>query len=267
MSSGDVASTKRYTYTTLSLLRGQNTIRIQLVHATSPEYNTLYGAACCSCSITNILRQLRNQAVDDIILAAMRRDDPLGQYDRVSKQDRAKVAPDALPETVAILLPDVTYNDEIAGACTMTALVEIAPLKCASIELTSQNLNYLRVASLALQSDHTDELHFAGTLSRRKRKVSAECKVETPLKMAGVDYRRHSMFIEWTDGGGRKKKHYQKPARWESEEIVQTEQDLLQWKSENDWAVEEEASCGGGNESGSDVGELRICVRDASCPR
>ena len=85
--------------------------------------------------------------------------------------------------------------------------------------------------------------------------MSAECKVETPLKMAGVDYRRHSMFIEWTDGDGRKKRHYEKPARWDSEEIAQTEQNLLEWKSRHERAVEEEASCGGDDESGSDVGE------------
>ena len=187
---------------------------------------------------TSVVRQLRNHAVDDVILASMRVNDPLGQFDHVTKEDRASFPADALPDTVTIELPEVTYNGEVGGACTMTCLAEIARFKCAAIELTSDNLHYVRVATLALAGEHTDELHFAPNLSTRKKRP-AESKVVISSKFVKADYRRKSLYTRWTDPDGRVKRHYHQPTAWGPDEIAQAEQDLVEWKNMNDNGVGE----------------------------
>ena len=189
------------------------------------------GDQCCR--ILSIIRQLRNQKVDALILEAMKANDPLGQYDNVAEVDRASTSADDLPLTVGVELPEIVYNDEVAGACKITCLVETAPKRCVSIELTADNLKYLRVATMALTTDHTDELHFAPNLSRRSKRP-AETKIMLSSKRVRADYRRKALVVEYTDADDRKRKHSHKPKAWEADEIAQTEADLLAWKGEND---------------------------------
>ena len=120
----------------------------------------------------NILRQLMNTAVDNLVLAQMRTDDPLGKYHSIPEGCRARVMACAtMPKTAVIELPEVKFNDEVASECAMTVLVENAQLNCVAMELTSANMHYVRVATLAIAADEIDEEYFDSSAPTRKRPV------------------------------------------------------------------------------------------------
>ena len=54
------------------------------------------GEQCCR--ILSIIRQLRNQNVDALILDLMKVDNPFGQYDNIAEVDRSKFSVEACPQ-------------------------------------------------------------------------------------------------------------------------------------------------------------------------
>ena len=171
--------------------------------------------------ITGIVRELRNRAVEMEVMRL-----------RFHSRDRTKVS-ESLPETVTIHLPEVEYEGEVAAACTMTCIAD-GKLQCPAIELTADNMTYLRLAGLALTLDDYDESMFAQGFKKRL-KTPEESKVETPSKdHVKADYGRKTLFTKWTDMTGRKRKHYKKPRDWTHTEITKTGNLLIDWKQDND---------------------------------
>ena len=181
-------------------------------------------------AILGVLRQLRNRAVDVIILGLMHESDPYGEYNEVSRRDRATHA-DNLPETVDIQLPSVPCKEESVDACTMTCLAAPNICDCVAIELTPANLKYVRVAGQALTTEECDECHFDADLNKKSKRRPDE-EIITTTTGIKVDYRRKSLYMTWMDPDGRAHKKYIKPVAWTQAEIEKTESLLLRWTME-----------------------------------
>ena len=103
--------------------------------------------------LLNILRQLRNQAVDGVVLEQLRIADPMGTYENAPRNWRSILRGDAeLPETVNVNLPVFHGPDGCLDGCEMTLLFEDRRAKSVAMELTSENVTYLRSASRAIDA-------------------------------------------------------------------------------------------------------------------
>ena len=69
---------------------------------------------------------------------------------------------------------------------------------------------------------------FGSTASNRKRRLS-DTKIQLDSDKVKVDYRRESLYVEWCDEDGRKKKRWKKPSKWDADNISKAEERLLEW--------------------------------------
>ena len=138
--------------------------------------------------LLNILRQLRNQAVDEAVLEQLKENDPIGTYERAPPNWRSLVEP---PETVSVALPAFHSPDGVQDGCEMTLLFEEHKTKPVAMELTPDNLTYLRSASMAFNAGSLSAEAF-GNCRKRRRRAEAE-RVVPDTSIVKASYSRHSM--------------------------------------------------------------------------
>ena len=175
--------------------------------------------------LLDILRQLRNQVVDEAVLEQLRNADPLGTYERTPPHWRCIVEP---PETVSVTLPAFHGPDGVHDGCEMTLLFEEQRCKSVAMELTPDNLTYLRSASMAINAGSLSAEAFGNCRKRRRRAEAERVVLDTPIVKAS--YSRHSMYVVWTNAHGRKARHFKKPASWTIADIRAAESALLRWR-------------------------------------
>ena len=103
--------------------------------------------------LLNVLRHLRNQRVNVEILKLLKEADPFGAYLTIPVFWRNVLGPDGvseLPKTVNVTVPPFNGPDGMVNACEMTLLFDDRKVKPVTMELTSDNLMYMRAASRAM---------------------------------------------------------------------------------------------------------------------
>ena len=177
--------------------------------------------------LLDVLRQLRNQAVDEAVLEQLKENDPIGTYERAPPNWRNLVDP---PETVNVVLQAFNSPDGVQDGCEMTLLFEEHKTKPVAMELTPDNLTYLRSASMAFSAGSLSAEAFGNCRKRRRRLEGERILLDTPIVKCA--YQDRSMYVEWTNADGKKARHFKKPASWNMEEIRAAESDLLRWRLE-----------------------------------
>ena len=208
--------------------------------------------------ILEVLRKLRNSAVERVALETMKEEDEMWCQDELPRNNLRLTS--SMPRTVKIMLPSVeSYNEESCGACELNAIADLNQSKSVHIELSRNALHYIRVASLALDDGSIAETHFTPNVvaKRQRRNDSDRVVLESPNVKA--DYRRMSLFITYLDADGRPHKHYRKPTAWDDDEITKTEGELVEWEAKQRMGISPDACA-------RDACARDACARDA-CAR
>lgn len=100
-------------------------------------------------------KALRNQSVDALLDAAAHDTDP--SHVAGKKTMRHKYA-NSIPKTCVVKVPAVEHDGVTAGPLNVTVVSETNPMKNCSLESTSANLHYVRIAMQADKPDGTAEL-------------------------------------------------------------------------------------------------------------
>ena len=99
----------------------------------------------------NQLRDLRNKAVDELLLALLREKDPFATYAELPKDfQRTKADASDIAPTVTVSLPYIEVDGESADAMDIKLLTELIPGRVVAIEMTSAALSYVRLACIAV---------------------------------------------------------------------------------------------------------------------
>ena len=196
------------------------------LHMQNSRFPRLFELTQAQLPFFDVVRDLRNKAVDEIIAQQRREENPLGANEGIV--DRRGVRLVSLPATTWLELPRVTYRALAAPECKMIVVMELKKHKCASVELSLQNLQYLRVASLAMDADEVDAEFFSSNIVSRKRRREDE-KITLNSHHVRISYSRYTLIATWYDADGRSKLRCMRPAAWDEEEIRATEQRLLCW--------------------------------------
>ena len=184
-------------------------------------------------SVLKALRHLRNEAIDELFLADIKENDPMGHYSCLPKGFNRGTSRATLPEYVEVDLPEVTAEGMTAET-NMKILVERNPLKVIAMELSESNLVWLRLAVLAVDKGDFDVADLtASPPPKKKQRRGVIDLVELSSKHVQPDYRRRSLFTRYTNADGIIKRHYLKPTEWDTEAITTTERDLLVWLIQN----------------------------------
>ena len=125
--------------------------------------------------LLDVLRQLRNQVVDEAVLEQLKENDPIGTYERAPPNWRSLVEP---PETVSVALPAFHSPDGVQDGCEMTLLFEEHKTKPVAMELTPDNLTYLRSASMAFSAGSLSAEAFGNCRKRRRRLEGERIRLE-----------------------------------------------------------------------------------------
>ena len=213
-----------------------------------------------SMPMVDVIRKLRNSAVERVALATMKEEDEMWRQDELPHGWRNNLKlTSAMPRTVKIMLPYVEFEEESCDACELNAIADLNQSKCVHIELSRNALHYIRVASLALDDGSIAETHFTNDVvaKRQRRDGSDRVVIESPNVKA--DYRRRSLSITYFDADGRPHKRYRKPTAWEADEIAKTEGELVEWETDQRMGLSPDACA-------RDACARDACARDA-CAR
>ena len=179
--------------------------------------------------ILEVLRKLRNSAVERVALETMKEEDEMWCQDELPRNNLRLTS--SMPRTVKIMLPSVeSYNEESCGACELNAIADLNQNKSVHIEL-SNALHYMRVASLALDEGGINENHFTENAGAKRKRLDDSDRVELESPNVKADYRRRSLFIKFLDADGRPHRHYRKPTAWDVDEIAKAEGELVEWEA------------------------------------
>ena len=183
--------------------------------------------------LLKILRHLRNQAVDGVVLEKLKIADPMSSYTKVPPYWRSVLPVDAgLPDTVNVKLPPFRGPDGMPDGCEMTFLFEARRGKPVFMELTPENLTYLRSASVAIDAGNLSAERF-GNFPKRRRLSEAARFVRDYDPIVKVDSTRPSLYVFWTTVDGRKARHFRKPASWTAVDVNATQAALRRWRKEH----------------------------------
>ena len=183
--------------------------------------------------IVDVIRKLRNSAVERVALATMKEEDEMWRQDELPHGWRNNLKlTSSMPRTVTIKLPSVeSYNGESSGACELKVIADVNQNKCVHIELSNNALHYMRVASLALDEGGINENHFTENAGAKRKRLDDSDRVELESPNVKADYRRRSLFIKFLDADGRPHRHYRKPTAWDVDEIAKAEGELVEWEA------------------------------------
>ena len=182
-----------------------------------------------SVQLLDILRQLRNQAVDVVVLEHLKIADPMGTYATPPRCWRCMLENNStLPETVNVKLPPFHGTHGALEGCEMTLLFESNRSKAISMELTSENATYLRSASKAIEAGSLQAECFGNCRKRRRRARSDIVMPDGSVVKA--DNVRQTLYVKWTNVDGIKARHYQKPVLWKRRHIAATRRALRRWR-------------------------------------
>ena len=155
--------------------------------------------------ILDVLRKLRNSAVERVALETMKEEDEMWCQDELPHGWRNNLKlTSSMPRTVKIMLPSVeSVNEESCGACELNAIADLNQSKSVHIELSNNALHYIRVASLALDEGSIDENHFTPNGGAKRQRLDDSDRVVLESPNVKADYRRRSLFITYLDADGR----------------------------------------------------------------
>ena len=173
------------------------------------------------------LRQKRNNAVDQQILAKMYESEPHLKPDHLPKGAKKLVDPSTLPPIVSVRFPAVTYRGESSPEIDVLMPLEVNPLKCVSIACDVGTLNWLRLSVMTWEGE------------RKKRKAPSE-RMETGYTFIVPDYRRASLKVNYRNADGAQKVKFCKPAAWEPDCVSHTCDTLIEWLRENHYALSDD---------------------------
>ena len=185
--------------------------------------------------LLNVLRHLRNHGVNDEIWKLLKEADPLGTYETIPVFWRNVLGPDGapeLPKTVKVTLPPFNGPDGMVNACEMTLLFDDRKVKPVTMEMTSDNLMYLRAASMAIAAGNLSAESF-GNCPKRRRLLQDERDVPHLESVVKYDASRKSLYVNWTNADGKKKRHFHKPKSWKARDVNATEDLLVRWRHAN----------------------------------
>ena len=182
--------------------------------------------------LLNVLRHLRNQRVDDEIFKHLKLADPLGTYEKIPVFWERVLGPDgvsALPKTVNVTLPSFNGPDGMINACEMTLLFDDRRITPVTMELTSDNVMYLRAASKAIAAGNSSAESF-GNCPKRRRLLQDEGDAPHLESVVKYDASRKSLFVNWTNADGKKKRHFHKPKTWKAADVDAAQSNLVRWR-------------------------------------
>ena len=220
-------------------------------------------ASKTSVPLLNVLRHLRDQGVNDEILKHLKEADPLGAYETIPVFWRNVLGPDGmsqLPKTINVKVPPFDGPDGMIHGCEMTLLFDVRKVKPVTMEMTSDNLMYLREASKAIAAGNLSAESF-GNCPKRRRLSQGERDFPSLESVVKYDAARKSLYVNWTNADGKKKRHFHKPKTWKAADVDATESDLVRWREANhhvandDGTYELEYFKGGHHEASANVHE------------
>ena len=114
-------------------------------------------------------------------------------------------------------------------------------MKPVTMEMTSENLMYLRAASRAITTGKLSRESFGNCPKRRRinQDVRDVPSFESIVKYDGT---RPSLYVSWTTADGKKKRHFQKPKSWKAADLDATESDLVRWREANHHVVNDDGA-------------------------
>ena len=149
------------------------------------------------------LKLRRNEVVLDAATQAATEQDVIGALGGNIPLVRkfSKIDFDSLPNHVYIDMPAVELDGERVEAMRLRVLVESDPKRMVRLHLDPSSLSYIRLA--------IRESCSRGESVVKRRKFIDRISCEVPHVM--FDYRRQSLYTNYTDQDGREKRKYQKP--------------------------------------------------------
>ena len=156
------------------------------------------------------LKDKRNRAVDDAIIADIKRTDPMSQVRDVSKEIRRQYDGGGnLERYVAVAFAAMVVGQESIAATFVPMLCETCQYKCVAVELSEASLTCVRLAAMTF-------VRSGGHDVPSKRRRIAEERITTGYTFVRVDYRRKAFWVSIVKEDGASCKKYKKPTTWDN---------------------------------------------------
>jgi len=181
----------------------------------------------------DIMREMRNDAIRNDCVEAMNAEDPMSAVEKLPWHMTQAGAARKAAATVTIHLPELRIDDVCVGPLDMKVITEMSAQMRVAMELTAENLTYMRVATRALITNAKQRTDFGvrNVPTRRRRDAWERLSLDSAVVHANNAKKR--VYVSYVDREGSTRTKYLKPVSWDADGIQGASDDLQQWVRDN----------------------------------